>query len=58
MSSVKKDIYHFIFPLVHMSFFYIIGLNRTCSIILNKCGKRRYPWSLECGNHPVSDYHV
>ena len=53
MSSVKKDIYHFIFPLVHTFFSYIIELNRTCSIILNKCGKRRYPWSLEGGNHPV-----
>ena len=58
MSSVKTDIYHFIFPLVHTFFSYIIELNRTCSIILNKCGKRRYPWSLEGGNHPVSDHQV
>lgn len=58
MSSVKKDIYHLIFPLVQMSFSYIIELNRTCSIILNNGGKRRYPWSLECGNHPISDHQV
>ena len=58
MSSVKKDIYHFIFPSVYMffSFLVIIELNRTSSIILNKHGNRRYPWSLEGGKHPVSHY--
>ena len=58
MSSVKKDIYHFIFPLVHMFFSYMIVLNKTCSIILNKCSKRRCPWSLEGRKHPVSDHQV